>query len=79
VGEVAAARARASRIYIAKELAAAKKIQEEDLMLKQEIRTWDFMIAQMADWEERDRSWKKFRNEVGRSRLLGRRLGLRGR
>jgi hypothetical protein len=77
VGEVAAARARQSRIYMAKELAAARKMQEEDLMLKQETRTWDFMIAQMSDWEERERSWKKFRNEVGRTRLLGRRLGLR--
>jgi hypothetical protein len=79
VGEVAAARAKASRIYMAKELAAARKIQAEDMMLRQEIRTWDFMIAQMTDWEERERSWKNFRTEVGRTKLLGKRLGLRGR
>lgn len=64
---------------MAKELAAARKIQAEDMMLRQEIRTWDFMIAQMTDWEERERSWKNFRTEVGRTKLLGKRLGLRGR
>jgi hypothetical protein len=32
----------------------------------------------MNDWEERDKSWKKFRKEVeeGRSSKLAKRLGL---
>ena len=52
--------------------------------LRHEGRTWDFMLAQMADWEERGRSWSKFRNEVaaGKGRLggkiLGRKIALSG-
>ncbi len=70
VGHEAAARARAQRLYM-------RRCNDEEA-LRQEKKTWDFMLAQMADWKERERSWEKFRKEVGRSRLLGRRTGLRG-
>jgi hypothetical protein len=35
-------------------------------------------VAQMSDWEERDKSWKKFRQEVegGKRAKLARRLGM---
>lgn len=36
-----------------------------------EDRSWDFMASQMADWEERDRSWNSFRTRVGGSRAKG--------
>lgn len=70
VGPEAAARAKAQRLYM-------RRCHDEEA-LRQEQKTWDFMLAQMADWKERERSWEKFRKEVGRSRLLGRRTGLRG-
>jgi hypothetical protein len=69
VGELAAARARSSRLY------RERCLRGEEF--RQEGRTWDFMFAQMADWEERDRSWRGFHEQVGRTKLLGRRLGLR--
>ncbi|KAI9732527.1 MAG: hypothetical protein M1834_003862 [Cirrosporium novae-zelandiae] len=68
VGEVAAARAKSQRLYM------QNWNQEE--MLRQEGHTWDFFLTQMADWEERDKSWKKFRSEVERGGMLGRRIGL---
>ena len=70
VGHEAAATAKAQRLYM-------RRCNEEEA-LRQEKKTWDFMLAQMADWKEREKSWEKFRKEVGRSRLLGRRTGLRG-
>ena len=70
VGHEAAARAKAQRLYM-------RRCNDEEA-LRQENKTWDFMLAQMADWKEREKSWEKFRREVGRSRLLGRRTGLRG-
>ena len=70
VGHEAAARAKAQRLYM-------RRCNDEEA-LRQEKKSWDFMLAQMADWKERERSWEKFRKEVGRSRLLGRRTGLRG-
>ncbi|KAI9878198.1 MAG: hypothetical protein M1830_001590 [Pleopsidium flavum] len=70
VGHEAAAKAKAQRLYM------RRCIDEE--ALRQEQKTWDFMLTQMADWKEREKSWEKFRKEVGRSRLLGRRTGLRG-
>lgn len=69
VGDEAAARAKAQRLYM-------RRYKDEEA-LRQEKKTWDFMLAQMADWKEREKSWDKFRKEVGRSRLLGRRTGLR--
>lgn len=70
VGEEAAKRARQQRIY--REMC----IRGEDAR-RHEGKAWDFMWAQMADWEERSRSWNKFRAGVGRTKLLGPRLGRR--
>jgi mannitol-1-phosphate 5-dehydrogenase len=42
----------------------------------QESKTWDFMLAQMADWEERERSWKKFRDDVDKKSGIGVKTGL---
>ncbi|KAF2452727.1 hypothetical protein BDY21DRAFT_375304 [Lineolata rhizophorae] len=69
VGEQAAAKARAQRMY--REMC----LRGED-GVRHEGKAWDFMMAQMADWEERERSWRRFRMDVGRTKLLGRRLGL---
>ncbi|KAF2877414.1 hypothetical protein BDV95DRAFT_601812 [Massariosphaeria phaeospora] len=70
VGEVAARRARAQRVYREMCLHGEETIRYEN-------RSWDFMWGQMGDWEERQKSWKSFRNRVGQTKLLGRRLGLR--
>jgi len=70
VGHEAAAKAKAQRLYM-------RRCDDEEA-LRHEKKTWDFMLAQMADWKEREKSWETFRKEVGRRRLLGRRTGLRG-
>lgn len=71
VGELAASRAKAQRLY--REMCMSGR--EEGL--RHEGRTWDFMLAQMADWEDRGRSWNRFRHEMqhGRGRLGGKILG----
>ncbi len=47
-------------------------------VLEKEDKRWDWLLAQMSDWEERDKSWKKFREEVerGKSTKLAKRLGV---
>lgn len=70
VGEEAARRARAQRVY--REMC----LRGEEAAVV-ESRSWDFMWGQMADWEERRREWNSFRRPKER-RLLGRLLGLRG-
>lgn len=35
-------------------------------------------MSQMADWEERQRTWKKYRDDMERKFCSGRRLGLHG-
>lgn len=70
VGEEAAGRARAQRIYREMCLRGEEAVRYEG-------KAWEFMLAQMADWEERERSWRRFREQVGRTKLLGRRIGLR--
>lgn len=78
VGEEAATLARNQRLYINSHRVGTGRLysaQETDVMRKQEARTWDFMLGQMADWEDRERSWSKFREDVGRTRFL-RRLGV---
>ncbi|KAI9859688.1 MAG: hypothetical protein M1824_003660 [Vezdaea acicularis] len=47
-------------------------------ILRQEDRKWDFMVKQMADWRERERSWEQFRKgiEAGKAGRLRRRIGL---
>jgi len=65
---------------------AARIAKEERLrrengwgVLEREDKRWDWLLAQMSDWEERDRSWKKFRKEVeeGKRGKLARRMGLK--
>lgn len=70
VGEEAASRARAQRVY-------REMCLRGEETTRYETRSWDFMMGQMADWEERDQSWRNFRARVGQTKLLGRRLGLR--
>lgn len=72
VGENAARKARASRIY-------REMCLKGDMAIRHEGKTWDFMLAQMADWEERERSWGIFRNRVENGKRFGklaRRVGL---
>ena len=71
VGESAAAQARAQRIY-------REMCLRSDEACKNEGKSWDFLLAQMVDWDERERSWTRFRQDVGnRSRkLLDRRMGM---
>lgn len=59
VGEAAAARARQQRLY-----REACLRHDDSVRLVQESKTWDFMLSQMADWEERERSWGRFRADV---------------
>ncbi|OCK76716.1 hypothetical protein K432DRAFT_385224 [Lepidopterella palustris CBS 459.81] len=70
VGEEAAGRARAQRIYREMCLRGEEAVRYEG-------KAWEFMLAQMADWKEREESWGQFREQVGRTKLLGRRIGLR--
>lgn len=47
-------------------------------VLEKEDKRWDWLLAQMSDWEERDKSWKKFRQELegGKRGKLAKRLGM---
>ncbi|OAX82008.1 hypothetical protein ACJ72_03646 [Emergomyces africanus] len=56
---------------------SARRFLDDDALCAQESKTWDFMLAQMADWEERERSWKKFKDEMDK-KLNSSRLGLGG-
>jgi len=49
-------------------------------VLEREDKRWDWLLAQMSDWEERDKSWKKFRKEVetGNRKKLSSRFRLGG-
>ncbi|KAB5562917.1 hypothetical protein GE09DRAFT_1219509 [Coniochaeta sp. 2T2.1] len=72
VGEEAAARARRERLA---------RENGDDVLIRED-RRWDFFLAQMNDWDERERSWTKFRRdaEMKQSRGkfgLGRRLWAR--
>jgi hypothetical protein len=69
VGEEAASRARAQRVY--REMC----LRGEEATIY-ESRSWDFMWGQMADWEERQKNWNNFRRPR-QTKLLGRLLGLR--
>lgn len=67
VGEVAATRARQERIA---------REQGDDILIRED-RQWDWFLAQMKDWDERDRSWNRFRRDAemsSRKKLL-RRIG----
>lgn len=73
VGEVAAARAKSSRLY--RETAMRDPLEA----LRNENKSWDFMHHQMTDWEARDQSWTNFRKAVsgGRRMKLARRIGIK--
>ncbi|TID23664.1 hypothetical protein E2P81_ATG03232 [Venturia nashicola] len=73
VGEVAAARAKSSRLY--REAAMRDPLE----VLRNENKGWDFMLHQMRDWEERGQSWTSFRKEAGcgRRMKLARRIGIK--
>lgn len=68
VGEVAAAEARQERL----------RRENGWNVLVAEDKRWDWLLAQMSDWEERDKSWKKFRQELegGKRHKLAKRLGV---
>lgn len=68
VGPEAAAHATARRLCL-------ERSAEEEALLKEEQKGWDFMVTQMADWRERERSWDGFRKGVQEKRFLG---GMRG-
>ncbi|KAJ9155488.1 hypothetical protein NKR23_g1995 [Pleurostoma richardsiae] len=67
VGEEAAERARNERLAR----------ENGDEILIREDRRWDWFLAQMKDWDERERSWKQFRREIetGSRGKLARRIG----
>ncbi|KAI1486630.1 hypothetical protein F5X96DRAFT_221952 [Biscogniauxia mediterranea] len=67
VGEEAAARARRERL--------ARENGAGDEVLVNENRRWDWFLAQMKDYEERDRGWTSFGNANGNRRKLARRFG----
>jgi len=71
VGERAAQEAREQRLY-------RERCLKEDEALRNESKGWDFMMAQMADWEERERSWMRFRESVRgpRRTMLAKRIGM---
>jgi hypothetical protein len=53
-------------------------VRDPEFVLAQEGRAWDFLISQSGEWEDRERSWRMFREARERTqhRGLG---GLRGR
>jgi hypothetical protein len=56
-----------------------------DKVLRDEDKSWDFLVGQMADWEERERNLEVWRRQIRRwekdgarksvVRRLGRRIG----
>ncbi|KAH7379579.1 hypothetical protein BKA66DRAFT_571396 [Pyrenochaeta sp. MPI-SDFR-AT-0127] len=72
VGTEAAKQARSEREH--REMTARR---EQTMQL--EDRSWDFMMSQMTDWEEREKNWSVFRNRVEDRRAKGfrRRWGLK--
>ena len=70
VGTAAAAMARCQRLYLADLRNGNRDLDDDDVvaMRTQEAKTWDFMIAQMTDWEERERNWQRYSNDIGNSR-----------
>ncbi|KYK60671.1 hypothetical protein DCS_01809 [Drechmeria coniospora] len=67
VGEVAAAQARRERLA---------RESGDDILIRED-RQWDWLLLQMKSWEERERTWAKYRREIDnqqRKKLL-RRIG----
>ncbi|KFY25354.1 hypothetical protein V493_04693 [Pseudogymnoascus sp. VKM F-4281 (FW-2241)] len=69
VGEAAAAKARKDRLA-----------REGVEVLVREDKRWDWLLDQMNDWEERERSWKKFKKQKERTKTerVAKKLGLGG-
>ena len=65
---------------VAAEEARQERLRRENGwdVLEAEDKRWDWLLAQMSDWEERDKSWKNFREEVqgGKRHKLAKRLGV---
>jgi len=64
---------------------AAEKNKQERLkrengwnVLELEDKRWDWLLAQMTDWEERNQSWRRFRKGLvrGNKGKLAKRLGI---
>lgn len=70
VGDVAASQARAQRLY-------RESCMNGEEGISHESKSWDFMITQMADWDNRERCWAQFRKEIttNRSNAGGKILG----
>ncbi|KAI9888133.1 MAG: hypothetical protein M1823_000068 [Watsoniomyces obsoletus] len=51
-----------------------RKKQRDQEALDEEDKTWGFMLQQMADWEERERSWAAFRRRAEQPGLLKRKM-----
>jgi hypothetical protein len=68
VGEAAAGRARAQRIY-------REMCLKEDETARWENKSWEFMLGQMSDWEEREQSQRNYKRRKENSKFLGRRFG----
>jgi len=69
VGEEAAERARRERL--------ARENRGNEVLIRED-RRWDWLLSQMKDWEEREKSWARFRQEVegGKRAKLARRMGM---
>lgn len=63
VGPVAAERARSQRLY------REMMLRDPARVMAQESLGWDFMLAQSADWEERQRKWRQYRQWGWKGRL----------
>lgn len=50
--------------------------QRTEYSLAQEAKSWDHLLVQMADWNERERSWGEFkkRYESGEKKEHGRKV-----
>lgn len=70
VGAEAADRARRSRVY--REMCA-----RQEATRRHESRSWDFMVGQMSDWDERRHSWNRFRSNIPSRGKRGRMFGWR--
>jgi len=58
-------------------LSAEARRERDEEALQEENKSWEFMLSQMADWDEREREWRKFKAGV-EERRKGTRLGWMG-
>ncbi|KAI9828502.1 MAG: hypothetical protein M1826_006039 [Phylliscum demangeonii] len=76
VGGEAAVQARLARQRQCQQAAIAEDDEEDALVA--EDKAWDFMLGQMADWDERERSWARFRKEADKTSRWRRKIGVLG-